>query len=963
MRSLITFLAALSLVASAAPASAQVQTGSILVRATDEQGGVTPGVGVTISSPVLVSGTMTGITDAGGVYRFPSLVPGIYTVKLELQGFQSVVRENVAVLVGQTTPVELQLKVATVAETVTVSGASPVVDTTSANVNVNLSEQLLQGTPGGRDIWALVEYKVPSLTITRPDVGGTSGGLQGTYSARGTTSAQNSQYLNGINVGDPSAIGAAGYYYDFDAFDDIQVSTGAHDITVPTGGVFLNMVTKSGGNKWAGRTTFAWEGSGTQSSNIDDNLLKYGFLPATNKVDFVSDVNFSVGGPVVTNKLRAFGSLRDWRVHVNVPAAFSATVLDQTNIDSGLLNVTYQLNDNNKLTGFYSRQRYSKPNRFLQSPTTTLVKDSTSDEEDIFNVYQALWNTILSKNFFVYARLGYNTILFPTYLNGGAQSLTDNATNIITGNYTANTVRHRPRLQANATGQYYVDRALGGRHEFKFGFDQTHAAGRVETTRFDDLTANWNSQTSLAQNVTLYATPFQTATTLDVTALFAQDSYSVDRLTVTGGIRYEHLHGYLPDQSSPATRWTALGLQAFQNVPRTLSRADVVTWNTAGPRLSVAYDVTGDARTALKASAARYYYVISTTGTPLDALNPNSTYQATYTWNDANHDLVFQPGEQTGIPVITSGTTTSVDPNYRRPYTDEYTVGVDRDLGQALKVSAVYSYRRERFQQGTLNASGAYATALTTRADTGPDGVAGTADDTTYSFFDRIGSGNLVVVTNDPTSVQSYKGLELTANKRFTNRWQMLAGYTFAHTTWNNFSVPNLTTPNPNSAINQNGPVVTNQYGTSAGQTGDRPHQFKLTGSYILPWQNVELAANFRSQSGVALTRFINTRPTVGGTFNVSVAPVGALRLDPVTTLDLRASKLMKVGSQSIEGSVDFYNIANANTIWDARTGSGTLTFLQGGDPNGARNVLPQFGSPASVLAPRIIRFNVAFRF
>src|SRR5207302_8682422 len=107
---------------------------------------------------------------------------------------------------------------------------------------------------------ALVEYKVPSLTITRPDVGGTSGALQGTYSARGTTSAQNSQYLNGINVGDPSAIGAAGYYYDSDAFDDIQVSTGAHDSTDPTRGVFLNMVTKRDGHKWAGRTTFAWEG-------------------------------------------------------------------------------------------------------------------------------------------------------------------------------------------------------------------------------------------------------------------------------------------------------------------------------------------------------------------------------------------------------------------------------------------------------------------------------------------------------------------------------------------------------------------------------------------------------------------------------------------------------------------------------------------------------------------------------
>src|SRR5262245_42586908 len=238
-------------------AGAQVQTGSILVTATDEQGAVTPGVSITISSPVLIAGTMTGVSDSAGVYRFPSLVPGTYSVKLELQGFQTVVRENIVVLVGQTTPVQMALKVATVAETVTVTGASPVVDTTSANVNVNLSEQLLQGTPGGRDIWALVEYKVPSLLITRPDVGGTSGGLQGVYNARGTTTAQNSQFLNGINVGDPSAIGAAGYYYDFDAFDDIQVSTGAHDITVPTGGVFLNMVTKSGGNKWQGKGTFA----------------------------------------------------------------------------------------------------------------------------------------------------------------------------------------------------------------------------------------------------------------------------------------------------------------------------------------------------------------------------------------------------------------------------------------------------------------------------------------------------------------------------------------------------------------------------------------------------------------------------------------------------------------------------------------------------------------------------------
>ena len=276
MSRILRFLATAIALTIAVPAAAQVQTGSILVRAIDQQGAVVPGVTITISSPVLVAGTMTAVTDAGGVYRFPSLVPGVYGVKIELSGFQTINRESIVVLVGQTTPVEFSMKVASLAENITVTGASPTVDTTSANVNVNLSEQLIQGTPGGRDIWALVEAKVPGLVMSRPDVGGTSGGLQGTFSARGTASAQNTSFLNGINVGDPAAIGAAGFYYDFDAFDDIQVSTGAHDITVPTSGVFLNMITKTGGNKWNGSTTFTWTGDKLQGRNdVDPALQKY----------------------------------------------------------------------------------------------------------------------------------------------------------------------------------------------------------------------------------------------------------------------------------------------------------------------------------------------------------------------------------------------------------------------------------------------------------------------------------------------------------------------------------------------------------------------------------------------------------------------------------------------------------------------------------------------------------------
>ena len=191
MKRIMSSLAVLMALAFAATASAQVQTGSILIKALDEQGALMPGVTITISSPVLVAGTMSGVTDAGGVNRFPSLVPGTYTVKTELSGFQSYTRENIVVLVGQTTPVEFTMKVATLAENITVSGASPTVDTTTATVAVNLSQELIQGTPGGRDIWGLLELKVPGLEMSRPDVGGTSGGPQGTFSARGTTSGQN----------------------------------------------------------------------------------------------------------------------------------------------------------------------------------------------------------------------------------------------------------------------------------------------------------------------------------------------------------------------------------------------------------------------------------------------------------------------------------------------------------------------------------------------------------------------------------------------------------------------------------------------------------------------------------------------------------------------------------------------------------------------------------------------------
>jgi hypothetical protein len=939
----IALIAALTM-----PGFAQVQTGSILVKANDAQGAIVPGVQVTISSPMLVSGQMTSTTDASGTTRFPSLPPGTYAVKVELQGFQTVIRENIVVAVGQTTPVDLAMSMATLQESVTVTGASPVIDTTNANVNVTLSQDLLQKTPNGRDIWSLMEYKVPGLVSSRPDVGGTAGGLQGAMVARGTTNGQNAQYLNGINVGDPSAIGFAGYYYDYDAFEELQISTGAHDISMPTSGVFLNMTTKTGGDRWQGKGAFFWEGDATQSRNIDSELANLGFRPQTNTVDFVSDVTFNAGGPLIKDKVRFFGSFRDWRVHVNVPAAFSETVLDETNITSGLANVTWAVNNNNRFTGFYSRQYYKKPNRFLGA-TGLFTSESNSNEDDVFNVYQALWNSVLSSQLFLDARLSVNTIFFPLLFNGTEQTLLDNTTGIRTNNENNQVEQWRDRFQGSATFQYYLDQALGGRHEFRFGFDQSHVQQRVITKRWDDVGLTWTSATNSASTVTLFNTPVETKAAVDVTSLFLQDSYSVGRLTLTGGIRFARTEAYLPEQSSPPS-------PLFPALPRSFDKVDeVVLWHTWGPRFNAAYDLMGDGRTALKFSAGRYYYQIAA-GTA-NNVNLNANYSQLYTWSDANRNLLWEPGEQTGAPVISSAVTTTFDPDIEPSYTNEFTAGIDRELVPGLKLATVYTYRVERNPQATFNPDLPFAGATTSRLDIGRDGLANTADDSTFVFFDRLSTANRIVFTHDPNSKQTYNGIEITATKRFADRWQLLAGYTYSRAKLKDVSVPltgQAINGNPNSMILTTGPIDIN----------DRPQQFKLTGTYILPWYDISVSGNYRAQSGPPIRRTVSTALQVGGTTTVNVEPFGGDRLDALRTLDLRASKSFAMrGDDRIEVDLDIYNLTNANTVWEVNQSTGRTNVRPNGDPNATPVNTAVWRLPTGILAPRIIRFGVSYRF
>jgi hypothetical protein len=473
--------------------------------------------------------------------------------------------------------------------------------------------------------------------------------------------------------------------------------------------------------------------------------------------------------------------------------------------------------------------------------------------------------------------------------------------------------------------------------------------------------------------VTLYATPQNDATAVNVLALFAQDSYSAKRLTITGGIRFEQLEGYLPSQSSPASPFAAAGIGGFAAQPRSYDEIrNVVKWNTAGPRGQLVYDITGDGKTAVKAAAGRYYSLLSTGGGGVTQVNRNANYSETYGWNDPNGDHKFQIGEQTGTPVVSSVFNpatgeifTSIDPNFSRPYTDEYSFGFDREVMPNLKLSAVYTYRREKNTQAMLNPDNPYAPFPNIAVDPGPDGFVGTADDSTYQFFQRISAANRSMITNDPNVLQRYSGLEITATKRFTNRWQMLAGYTRSSNRIENVSVD----VSPNFLINMDG-VITPDAGVTGSSrcsgcgasNADKPNQFKLTGMYILPWQDIIVSGNYSGVSGPAVTRQISRALAIGSNQIINLEPLGNRRLDFQNRVDIRFGKVFRFpNGRNFEATLDVDNLTNANWVWQVRTLTPATAFT---DPTtGQRATLTQFLSPTAILPPRTVVLRAAYKF
>src|SRR5688572_16864308 len=296
---------ALALVLGVTSAYAQQQTGEIFGRAADTSGAVLPGVTVTVAGPALIQPRVT-VTSETGSYRVPELPIGTYTVTFELAGFRSTVLPDIRITIGFRAQVNGELAVSNVQETVTVSGESPLIDTRETGAKTTFDHETLQNLPSARDPWVMLE-RTPSITMDRVNVGGTQSGQQSNYVSRGANTTNNKWSMDGVDITDMSATGSSPIYYDFDMLEEMQVTTGGADASQQTGGVGVNLVTKSGTNAFKGSGRLFNTNERFQADNVTDEIRAAG-AGSGNPIQNINDVGIEVGGPLKRDRLWAWGS-------------------------------------------------------------------------------------------------------------------------------------------------------------------------------------------------------------------------------------------------------------------------------------------------------------------------------------------------------------------------------------------------------------------------------------------------------------------------------------------------------------------------------------------------------------------------------------------------------------------------------------------------------------------------------
>jgi hypothetical protein len=922
-------------------------TGSISGEVKDTQGGVLPGVTVTATSPAQI-GALTAVTNEAGIYRFPAVPPGEYKVNFELAGFQTTVREGIRVTLGFNAQVNVSLGVATLQETVTVSGQSPVIDTSATRIQTNFDSQALASIPNARDMWSLLAT-TPSVTLNRVDVGGSTMGTQTTYFAYGY-SGQNRPLIEGINTTEGTS--AAGFYLDYGSFEEVFIGAAANSAEMPNPGVLTQFVGKSGSNQLGVNLYYDYENGDIQSHNLTADQV----IPSPgatiredgNRLASYKNFNLGIGGPLV--KDRVWGHFAYLNQSNSVAAPPAGSILDGTPFDTKLFNytgkATYQVNQANKFIGYLQHGTKQQPHRTDSSnrlgAPVHIAGDSTTLQNSPSWVYKGEWNGTLGQNMFAEFRAGQFGYNFGLVSNTNATRYEDLATNEIRGGG-RDWMNKRRRNQYTGALSFFKDNFIGGSHNLKAGGEYLDESGNIIWNQgYADSVIHFTSN-GLPNSVRLYNSGTSAQNGLFTTSLFVTDSWTIQRFTLNIGARFDRYRVWLPAQVTPVSR--------FNPVEASYAQVDeVVAFNHIVPRLGAIYDLSGDGRTVLKGNWGRFYF---NPGVNLaDAVNPNTSDQyADWNWNDGNGDRVYQVGEETTLIQRVGGTAgAAIDPNLKNSYADEASVFVERALLQDLGVRAGFVWKKDNDGWQRLNVLRpfeAYNVPVTV-IDPGPDGIAATTADNgpdVAAFnLDSTTRGTSQVTMNVPGYEGTYKTFEVSANKRHGQRWSMNASFSY---TWSE-EYGNLYFNNRFGIAVPGGAF--SFFGSYPQNPNEHTHNefsnwnAKLTGTIDAGW-GLRVSPVLKMQSGAPYGRFFAGALNYNSAQLFLAEPIGTRRQDTVATVDFRVEKQLRFAQKARVGLfLDMFNALNSNTAVNINWRSGAA-----------------FEKATTVLGPRIVKFGVKF--
>jgi hypothetical protein len=870
----------------------------------DQSGAVLPGVTVEAGSPVLIERSRSAITNESGAYTIVDLRPGAYTLTFSLPGFKTVKRD-VDLIANFVSTINVEMAVGAVEETVTVQAESPVVDLQSNTKADVLPRDVLDSLPTAHTIQS-VGQTVVGVQLDAPDVAGSRAMQQTYFTVHGAGVAQTSVLMDGMIINGLQGDGAVQSYTNDAGNEQMVYQTGGGAADSPSGGLKLNVSPKEGGNTFHGSVFTGFESNSLQSNNLSPFLASHG-VRVVDKIGTYRDIDGTLGGPIKKDKLWFFGSTRFFTVNKPVASTFyipqghtyadcnTGVVacqqgINQQRINSVLLRLTWQVSPRNKLSAYMDRLFKSRDHDV--SPGDDPATAGFVWNSPIYETSTIKWTSTVSSQLLLEGGYSsnierYNNLYEPGIRQPyGSPAWFAGARHIdLTLGTTSNAAAHEygsfpDRHNAQAAASY-----VRNTHNIKVGFQDSWGAYNQTADANGDLYQNYVNGAPFS--VTLLATPARWQDALNMNlGIYAQDAWTIKRrLTLTYGLRFGYISEQVTGQAAQRGR--------FANIPA-FNDIRLPIWRTWSPRMAVVYDLFGNGKTAVRFGFNRFDFAATTVlASQYDPANANlGVLQFSAPWTNLAHDdiakgtpgcVYLTPGCEINFATVPKnfGTVSlaNFDRNLKNPYSLAYNLGVTHQLFPGVAVTAEWFHsdvkdileRNNILRPGTRTGP-----ASVDNPSYRPVTVFSPIDGTPLTVYDPVNPAVQQAVayvdTNDPNLKQWYNGFEFNFNARLPRGITLYGGTSTDRTVSNSCGAA---TTNPNFLLFCDGAKNGIPWRT----------QFKLDGTYPLPWWGVKVSGALQALPGYPLA-YLNQFPLTEGGFTLFVLtqPNGLGTYFPVTS-------------------------------------------------------------------------------